>query len=88
MSDYGEVGYEGRVYHLTNQATLSNCVFPGWWGDVDEGDVYITEYWASAVDDEGNRFRVVWHFETIKGEEPQEEDYPWDDGHVVRVDEQ
>lgn len=84
---YGKILWGGNVYHLTEQAELTNRVFHGWWGDAQEGETYTTEYSASAFDNDGNQHRVYWQFEVVKGQEPEDDgDYPWTDDNISNVD--
>lgn len=84
--EYGTVTYDGQVYVLQGQAYLSDRVFPGGWHDAEEGEEYTTEYYADAVDPDGNDYIVVWQFDTVKGEEPEdEENYDWSDDNIVEV---
>lgn len=83
---YGEIEYEGKAYALTEQAVLSNRVFPGWWGDAKAGESYTAEYQAHAMDCDGRKYLVRWQFETVKGEEPEDESYyPFDDDQVTQL---
>lgn len=82
---FGTVVFNGKSYWLTEQADFSNRQFPGSWFDAQEGETYMTEFSATAVDGAGDGFEVYWQFETIKGEEPELDVYPWDEDHIVRV---
>lgn len=74
----GTVDFEGKTYALKYQAELSNNVFPGWWGDVAEGEEYIVDFEAPAIDEDGNTYIVNWQFTDIKGEETDDcGSYPW-----------
>lgn len=85
-TDFGSCTYEGKDYILTDQAFLSNRLFPGWWGDAQEGEHYTAEYHATATDAEGYNYLVYWQFDAVKGAEPEDEsNYPWDDAHISRV---
>jgi hypothetical protein len=78
-----------KEYTLTSEATLSNRVFPGWYNDVEEGEMYQAEYQADAVDENGKSYMIVWHFDETNGAETEDAgDYPWDDDHIYRVVEQ
>ena len=80
MDNFGTIEYHGKAYRLKEHATLSNRVFRGWFGDAKEGESYAAEYRASAIDESGSNWQIVWHFETIRGEEPEDEsDYNWGD---------
>lgn len=85
--NYGTVTFEGKTYTLTNDAYLSNRVFPGGWNDATDGEEYTSEWEAPAMDNDGNEFLVVWQFSATKGEEPEDDsDWPWgDDGYISRV---
>lgn len=74
----GTVDFEGRAYALKWQAELTNRVFTGWWGDAAAGEKYIVEFDAPAIDEDGNEYLVVWHFNDVKGEETDDcGSYPW-----------
>jgi hypothetical protein len=77
-TDYGTIAYEGMTLTLTEQAELSDRVFPGGWDDAEEGEEYFAEYSAPAVDGQGEKYTVYWRFRQIKGEEGPEDDLPWD----------
>lgn len=84
---FGSVTFQGRKYVLAEAATFTNRVFPGWWGDAsdDEPD-YTAEYGAAAIDENGAPYKVIWQFDAVKGEEPEDEgNWPWDDGHITSV---
>lgn len=85
-----DVTYKGKTYQLTADATLTNREFLGSWFDTQEGDPYTTEYSAPAIDDQGNKYEVYWHFDDIRDQEPEDAgSYPWSDGkHIFRVVEQ
>lgn len=81
---FGTIEHEGKTYTLAQEADYSNRVFPGWYGDAQEGEEYVTEFSAKALDDDGNEYWVYWMFDTIKGEEPADNgNWPW--GEVARV---
>lgn len=85
-SEYGTINFNGRTYELTNQAELTNRVFPGWWGDVEDGEDYVSEWSASGVDAEGEPVTVVWQFPAVRGEEPEDGGaWPWGDEYVTTV---
>lgn len=78
--EYGTVTFDGVEYVLDSIAEYSNRVFPGWWGDADEGESYVAEFSAAAHDSEGNDYAVYWQFAEIKGQEPEDLGlYPWQD---------
>lgn len=82
---FGTVVFEGTEYTLTDQADYTNRVYPGWWGDAQEGEEYTVEFGCPAVDEAGNIYRVTWQFEVVKGEEPLPEDHEWADVAAVEL---
>jgi len=85
-SKFGTVVFEGEKITLSEQATLSNRVFSGWWGDKRDGEEYFAEYKASGVDSKKNSVAVYWQFLTIKGEEPEDEsNYSWENSDITKV---
>jgi hypothetical protein len=90
---YGEFQYDGKEYFPIEFAELTHRVFPGWWGDAQEGEAYTREYsalaresGALAVDTDRKIYRVYWQFVVIKGEEPPGEfAYDWSGTYVTRV---
>lgn len=77
---FGVFTFEGKEYALLRDAMLTNRVFPGWYGDANDGEEYVTEFDAPAIDSEGNSCRVVWRFNVVKGDEPIDDgDHDWDD---------
>ena len=76
---HGTVQFEGKHYALIDKAELTNMIFPDWWGDAREGEEYLSEWHASAMGQDGYDYVVTWRFETVKGEEPEDDsDWPWD----------
>lgn len=87
MSEFGTITYEGNSYELTDNCFLTNRLFDGWWGDAEEGEEYTSEWEAPARDETGNIYRVTWQFEAIKGEEPEDDGWPWEnDEHIINVE--
>lgn len=82
---FGTVTHIGTEYTLTQEADFSNRQFAGSWFDAQEGDEYTAEFSAKALDAEGNEYWVYWQFETVKGEEPALDGYPWSDAHITSV---
>ena len=82
--DFGTATFEGKTYTLDCVAYLTNNVFLGWFGDAAEGESYTAEYEATAHDTDGTNYGIRWQFETVKGQEPEDEsDYPFDDQHIT-----
>lgn len=66
-------------YTLDTDATLTNRVFPGWFGDAEEGEHYTAEYSATATLLNGDTVEIIWQFDEIKGQEKEDEGgYDWD----------
>lgn len=79
------ITFEGKTYTLQGDADYTNRVFTGWWGDASEGESYTTEFDAPAIDADGNRYEVVWQFQVVKGEEPEDlSNLDWGDVALVR----
>jgi len=57
----------------------TNRVFPGWFGAASEGEEYQSEWACYAIDEYGERYKIVWRFPIVKGEEPENDDWSWDD---------
>lgn len=86
MNDYGIVTYHGKEYRVVEQATLSNRVFPGCFSDAEEGERYISEYVARAVDLRGSEYKVTWQFQEVKFQEQEDESLlPWDNRYITSV---
>lgn len=84
---YGTETYQGSQYALAEAPTLTNRVFPGWWGDATAGEDYTAEYSARAIDRDGSLCRIYWQFAAVRDAEPDDEsEYPFDSGHVSRVE--
>ena len=80
------IKHDGKTYTSDDECSLSNRVFAGWWGDAAEGEEYISEWVDTAHDEHGNRYQVRYHFDAIKGQEPEDDsDWPWRDSHIDSV---
>lgn len=66
-----------------DECFITSRVFTFWQGDADYGEKYFSEWARYAEDGEGNRYKIVWMFETIKGEEPEDDDWPWEDESLI-----
>ena len=86
IDKFGTVKKDGKEIRLTGDATPSNRVFFGWWGDASEGESYTDEWVADGIDENGNDVQVYWQFDQIKGEEPEDaSNLPFDDEHVSEI---
>lgn len=81
--EFGKVGFDGVEYALIEQASQTNRVFSGWFGDVSTGEEYTDEWCANAIREDGETAVVYWQFDVTKGSEPEAEDLDWDDVHHV-----
>lgn len=85
MSNFGTINQDGNEYTLTQEADYSNRVFPGWYGDAQEGESYTAEFSAAAVDANGDTHRVYWQFDEVKGQERADAgSYDWSDVAFIR----
>lgn len=76
--DFGTVEFAGKTYKLTNQAFISDRCLPDQnYHEVAEGETYLFEMVAHAVDDEGNECQVSWVFSAVKGEERELDEYDY-----------
>lgn len=67
-----------------DECFLTNRVFPGWWGDVSDGEEYQSEWACYAEDKDGERYKIVWMFPAVKGDEPEDGgDWPWDNDELI-----
>lgn len=78
----------GKKYAVISQPELSNRIFPGWWGDADQGEEYMSEWVAPAISQDGHNVAIVWRFDEVKGLERGENDYEWDAVHNVTFDDE
>ena len=82
---FGDVTIDGKIYSLTEQAELTNRVFPGWWGDAESGETYTSEWSARAIGPDGEPYEMIWQFEQVKGSEQEPDTLDWDDVYSVRA---
>lgn len=78
MINYEELEMDGDV-------EFTNRVFPGWWGDAEEGEGYIAEYADTGYSPDGEKYIVEYQFDLVKGEEPEPDDLTFDVEHVSRI---
>lgn len=80
---HGTVEFKGKHYALIDKAELTNRLFMGWWGDAYEGDEYVSEFSAPAMGQDGCEYCVLWQFDVVKGQEPDDDTLPWQIVHNV-----
>lgn len=81
-----EYEINGKTITTDDECFLTNRVFPGWWGDAKEGESYISEWACNATDESGEPCRVIYQFPAVKGEEPDDDGWPWEDERYVSVE--
>lgn len=77
-SQFGTVTFNGKTYALINDASRTNSVFPGWFGDAAEGEEYIDDWSAAGIDADGNKVVIRWQFCQVRGEEVADDELDWD----------
>lgn len=70
---------DGKSYKLVGEAYISVRAFNGGFIDAKEGEQYLLEWEARAEDAAGDEFFIRWQFTVIKGDEPSDDDLPFDD---------
>ena len=68
---------------VNDEFFLTNRVFPGCFQSVDEGEEYNSEFFCHAENEQGEPYRVTLSFPAIKGEECEDEFWPFDDERYV-----
>lgn len=63
----------------------TNSVFPGWFGDAEDGDEYWDQ-WKADGHYNGSDYRLIFSFRVTKGAEPQDDDLPWDEDHIESIE--
>lgn len=78
--------FDGQTYTIDGDAFFSNRPFAGWWGDADEGQGYTSEWYQPTIDEDGNNVTLVYHFDALRGEEPEDDGWDWaNDNNIVDV---
>lgn len=83
-TDFGTIAFGGKTYTLTDQAELTNSVFPGWFGDAKDGEEY-TSQWSAPAMLNNEEYEVVWQFCVVKGSEPEPDCQNWSNIHHVNL---
>ena len=63
------IAYNEEVYQVVGEYFPTNRVFPGWAGDVEDGDEYIEEFAAEAVNEQDEEFLVIRQAKVVKGDD-------------------
>lgn len=80
------ITYNGVAIQATQDAYLSNRVFPGSWGDAQEGEGYTAEWETRGEDADGNEYLIRWQFDAVRGEEPDDDsNWDWDNVDCISV---
>lgn len=69
-----------------DDATRTNRVFAGWYGDAEEGQAYTDEFSMIVKGSDKKDYLITWQFERIKGEECEDEDLDWNDISNINVE--
>lgn len=84
---------DGKLVEITltskDECFFSNTVFPFCFSDANDDGEYISEWQDYAVDENGDRYLITWRFPAVIGEEPEDDEWPWDDEsfiHSVKAD--
>jgi len=77
-AQFGTVTLNSKIYALINDASRTNSVFPGWFGDAVEGEEYIDDWSAAGIDADGNEVVICWQFDQVRGEEVADDELAWD----------
>ena len=69
VETYGKVTYEGRHYHLIEDAEMTNRLTEFPYVNAPIGELYEFEMSAPAIDENGVEYTVYWEFTERKGQE-------------------
>ena len=96
--DFGTVEYKGKTITLDEQAYQTSRLMNEYGNNLQyqgDGETYMDEWAASGHTSDGEKVKVIWHFEIAragvegKGDYSAEtlpEDYDWDNVHAVKSD--
>ena len=71
---------------VVSEVSRTNASFTPSFASVDDGDDYVDQWSANAVDKDGRRYVVVWEFTQTKGAECPDSDLDfWGDGTIALV---
>jgi len=62
---------------------LTDREFPGWWGNADDGDTYISQWVCDAVGHDRCNYQIIFEFPAVKGDEPDDDGWPWGDASFI-----
>lgn len=69
--------FEDRAYWPKQAPMLTGRAFPGWWGEARDGELYISEWSAAAIDAKGAEVILVWRWTERRGEEHVPRNRDW-----------
>ena len=69
----------GKTFRFIGEAYLSCRLFCGCFNDAKEGEHYESEWECFAEDEAGDEWVIRWRFTVIKGDEPADDNLPFDD---------
>ena len=79
-----KIEFNGQTYMGDGEAFATGRIFPGCFNDVENGEEYTNEWAEDAIDKDGNNVQIIYHFEDVKGEEPEPDTYDWE-SNIVNV---
>lgn len=82
-AQFGTVTFKGQTFALTDEASETNRVFQGWFGDVADGEEYVQEWSAAGIDTDENEVVIRWNFTQIRGAETAADELDWQDVYEV-----
>ncbi len=88
--NFGTVEYKGKTITLDEQAYQTSRLMNEYGSDLlylGDGKTYMDEWAASGHTSDGEKVKVIWHFEIARDSETLPEDYDWDNVHNVKSDE-
>lgn len=80
-NENGFAKYHGRIFALTEKPHLSAPEFPDWQADVKDGEEYVFEWCADAIDENGDDHCIFWKFKGFKGRTIHAKNLDWSDVH-------
>lgn len=81
------VTFNGQSYTLITDADISGCLlpYPKNYHEVDDGEEFDFEMSARATGEDGNIYKIIWIFSTIKGEECKYDDFDYSSCNIHSV---
>ena len=85
--DYGTTTHAGITYTLTTQAELSGRLlgYGRAYHEAEDGEEYTFEMVAYGTNPSGERYRISWIFDAVKGDEAELDTYDYSAADDVAV---